>query len=160
MKDKKDKKPKFKEKFDKPSSTMDFDALLPVIVDGQMVVTEKSTKLVFMRKRFDGDVYSFAHIHAIGPDRYVTIWDDTIGHRFIFNLNTDTKMSDHLRVYDKNAKKKAPSPELLEHLQEGIDDAKEGRTITYIPPDVMCELCEQTVPRENSDQHVCDLSKF
>lgn len=105
MKDKKEKKVVVKN--NKPSSTADFDAMAPVIVDGKLVVIDPKIKLVFWRRRSDGDIYSFAYIEKTYPDGTVTLWDDTLEQRFLFNLNTDIKMVDHLRVYDKNAKKKA-----------------------------------------------------
>lgn len=145
------KKPKFKEQHDRPSSSIDFDALLPAIVDRQLVVTEQSIKLVF--KRADGvdDMFNFAYIVRADPNGDVVIQDETLQQRFIFNLKTDVKMSEHLKIYDKNTKKKAPSAELLAHLKEGIDDAKEGRVITP----ARCGFCDLIVVEQAL--HVCDM---
>ena len=114
----KPKKPKFKEKQDKPSTTIDsvFDILLPAIVDRQLVSTEQSTKLVF--KRADGvdSIYTFAYVMKAEVNGDVTLYDETLQQRFIFNLNTDVRMAERLKVYDKNPKRKdletpEPTPE-------------------------------------------------
>jgi len=92
--------------------------MLPAIIDRQLVSTEQSTKLVF--KRADGvdSIHTFAYVMKAEANGDVVLYDETLQQRFIFNLNTDIKMSERLRIYDKNAKKKPQSPELSEHVLE------------------------------------------
>ena len=129
-------KKKIKEQHDRPSSSIDFDAMSPAIVDGQLVSIEQSTRLVF--KRADGvdSIYTFAYVMKAEANGDVTLYDETLQQRFLFNLNRDVRIVEHLKIYDKNAKKKMPSPELLAHLQEDIDDAKEGLVVDYVSPAV------------------------
>ncbi len=95
MREKKEKKVK-RERLLKPVASLDFDALVPAIVDGKLVVT-KNQQLVL--KRAD-DAITLCHVMQTRND-YVVLWDDTRGDQFIFNPKTDVGVHARLKLYDK-----------------------------------------------------------
>ena len=101
-----DKKPKKKhETLRKPVATIDFSALAPAIVENKLVV-DKSVQLVLARER-KYEMITLCRVLRTYNDGTVVLQDETIGELFLFNLNTDTRVHERLRVYDKSKTKRA-----------------------------------------------------
>lgn len=96
-----EKKPKkYKERLVKPVASLDFDSLVPAIVDGKLVVDKHQTLVLKRARRYE--MITLCHVMRTDADGWVVLWDDTLGEQFMFNLNTDVAVHERLRLYDKS----------------------------------------------------------
>lgn len=103
-KDKEKKQKKSTEKSLKPSSTLDYDALELAIVDGKL---EPGNRQLVLKRDRTYDMITFVRVSQVYPNGDVSLLDDTLGEMFSFNLHTDIRVHDRLRVYDKSKVRKA-----------------------------------------------------
>lgn len=131
----KEKKPKTKrDQLRKPSASLDFYALPPAIIEGQLVV-DKNVQLVLRRAR-KYEMITLVRVLRTQSDGTVTLQDDTVGDQFMFNLQTDIAVHSRLRVYDKTKTKRlirdVPlSPEAQAALDAGLASAAADEATTW-----------------------------
>lgn len=74
-----------------------FNNLEPAIVDGKLLPCEK---LAFRRGR-NYELITIVSVKQVNDDGGVTLWDETLEQCFLFNINTDTRMHDRLKIFSK-----------------------------------------------------------
>lgn len=129
-----DKKLTKREIMRKPVAALDFYALPPAIIEGQLIV-EKNVQLVLRRAR-KYEMITLCRVLRTQSDGTVVLQDETVGDQFMFNLHTDIAVHSRLRIYDKTktrrVQKDVPlSPEAQAALDAGLDSAARGEVVEW-----------------------------
>ena|ERR1044072_440080 len=86
----------------KKARKVDFDQLLPAIVDGKFIA-KKGDEIALRRPRSaDQVLVTVCTVMKVEDDGWVNLWDETLGQCFGFNVNTDVTIHGALKLLDGN----------------------------------------------------------
>lgn len=106
------KKKPVRERKNKVSRRVDFEKLPLAIVNGKLDAIEGDILILHRAWRGPNTPMSYARISSVSDTGYVSLYDDTLGQMFPFQLGTQTaeELTPHLRVFRRAPRPEQPAP--------------------------------------------------